>query len=404
MNVMLICGVFAKENEDEVVAAAKRPVEFSANQTQLKLIEGLRKVADTRVISAPFVGHYPNQSRVRRFSGFSHSQDLCEYVRFNNIWGYSNISRARALKKAVRSFALDKREDKLIIVYSTHDPFLSAAAYAKKLDPSIKVCLIAPDLPQYMNLESHRGILYDTFKKIDIASIEKHIKKVDMSVVLTEPMAHALRVDDRPYVVVEGVVDAAAIETPHTEHDVCDTVNIVYAGKLYERFGVKTLVDAFSRLKGENYRLILCGNGDAVPYVRERAAGDPRIILTGQISPDEVKKHLAQAAVLVNPRPNDEEYTKYSFPSKNIEYLMSGRPTVAYVLDGMPDCYADFFYAVDRDAEPTAALAEALQRALAATPDETAMRHERYVCYAKEHLLAQSVATRILSMASGTEV
>ena len=62
MDVLFLCGVFAKENEAEVIAQAKKSVEFSANQMQLKLISGLKEVADTQVISAPFIGHYPNQS------------------------------------------------------------------------------------------------------------------------------------------------------------------------------------------------------------------------------------------------------------------------------------------------------------------------------------------------------
>lgn len=179
MDVLFLCGVFAKENEVEVIAQAKKSVEFSANQMQLKLIRGLKEAANTQVISAPFIGHYPNQSRSLYFFGFAVPQHLCKYVLFNNIWGIRNLSRARALKKAVRGFALDGNGEKLIVVYSAHDPFLAAAAYAKKLNPKIRICLIAPDLPQYMNLETKRGFLYDFFKQFDIKSIQKHIKSVD---------------------------------------------------------------------------------------------------------------------------------------------------------------------------------------------------------------------------------
>lgn len=407
MNILFLCGVFANENEAEVKINAKTSVEFSANLMQIKLIRAFNKIRganNLRVISAPFIGAYPSYSRVVRFSGFEKSQNLCEYVRFNNIWGFRNVSRAYALKKAIRSFAAEKQKNKIIVVYSVHDPFLSAAAYAKKLDPSIKICLIAPDLPQYMNLETHRGILYDTFKKVDIASIEKHLKKVDMSVVLTEQMACVLGIDDRPYIVVEGIVDTAVSNVSNIECDAHDTIDIVYAGKLYERFGAKTLVDAFSKLNGEHYRLILCGTGDAVGYAKECAATDHRIILTGQISPDEVKRYLARATILVNPRPNNEDYTKYSFPSKNIEYLMTGKPVVAYMLDGMPGCYADFIYAIDQNIDPTDALVDALKRALTATDAETSERYSKFISYAKEHLSAQSVARRIISLAVGEEV
>lgn len=53
--------------------------------------------------------------------------------------------------------------------------------------------------------------------------------------------------------------------------------------------------------------------------------------------------------MLVNPRQNNEEFTKYSFPSKNMEYLLTGRPVIAYKLDGIPDEYDNYFYYVEDD-------------------------------------------------------
>lgn len=400
MKILFLCGVFAKENEAEVIAQAKKSVEFSANEMQLKLIDAFKSAADTKVISAPFIGHYPNQSSSICFNGFSDPQQLCEYVHFSNIWGYRNVSRAHALKKAVRDFALDEDGEKLIVVYSAHDPFLAAAAYAKKLDPRIRICFIAPDLPQYMNLEAKRGFLYDFFKAFDIKSIKKHIEAVDTSVVLTDAMAHALQLDDRPYIVAEGI--AASIPKCVADEP-SETVNIVYAGKLYFRFGIELLADAFSMLEGDNYRLILCGNGDAAEYLHECAEADPRIILPGQVSPEEVKNYISSAAVLVNPRPNDEEYTKYSFPSKDIEYLLSGKPTVAFLLDGMPEYYRDFLYTVDDGEDAASALYNALKAALSAPKDETQRRYEQFLSYASENLLASSVAEKIINMSFAEE-
>lgn len=395
-HILLLCGVFAKENEVEVIAQAKKSVEFSANQMQLKLIRGLKEAANTQVISAPFIGHYPNQSRSLYFFGFAVPQHLCKYVLFNNIWGIRNLSRARALKKAVRGFALNGNGEKLIVVYSAHDPFLAAAAYAKKLNPKIRICLIAPDLPQYMNLEAKRGFLYDFFKQFDIKSIQKHIKSVDTSVVLTEAMAKALRLTDRPYAVAEGIVDSIPKGPVHTAYG--ETVNIVYAGKLYFRFGICSLVEAFSLLKDNNYRLILCGNGDAAEYLKKCAIEDPRIILPGQVSPEKVKEYISSAAVLVNPRPNNEEYTKYSFPSKDIEYLLSGKPTVAFLLDGMPKCYQDFLYAVDQNKNIPYAICAALKAAISAPKEETEKRHTQFLQYAAENLLASAIAEKIIRM------
>ena len=45
---------------------------------------------------------------------------------------------------------------------------------------------------------------------------------------------------------------------------------------------------------------------------------------------------------MVNPRSTKEEFTKYSFPSKNLEALSSGVPFIGYKLDGIPDEYDEF--------------------------------------------------------------
>ena len=180
MKVLMLCGVFAKENEQEVVRHARAAVEFSANVFQQKLIEGFRWLdKDFSVISAPFVGAYPNASDIVRFRGFADRQSLCSYVPFNNIWGLRNFSRAAALKKAVREFIRDEDGQKLIVVYCPHTPFIEAAVYAKKKDPRIKICLYVPDLPHYMNLNADRSWFYDLAKAYDIAVMTRLMKKVD---------------------------------------------------------------------------------------------------------------------------------------------------------------------------------------------------------------------------------
>ena len=50
---------------------------------------------------------------------------------------------------------------------------------------------------------------------------------------------------------------------------------------------------------------------------------------------------------MVNPRPTDEEYTKYSFPSKNMEYMVSGTAVLTTNLPGMPEEYKQYVYLIE---------------------------------------------------------
>lgn len=393
MRVLFLCGVFAEENEQEIINAAKRPVEYSANEMQKKLIQGFQQCeCEIDVVSAPFIGSYPNASAIVRFNGFSKKQMKYQYVYFNNIWGIRNISRARALKKAVRFFADCPDTQKMIVVYSPHTPFMDAAVYAKKVDPAIKICLILPDLPHYMNLDVNVSLLYKLGKKIDINRFNQLNQHVDFYMLLTEAMQERIDMHGKPYIVAEGIVDSEALFSSVKQNN---TKTIAYTGKVNEKFGVKNLVDAFRKLENSDYRLILCGKGDAEDYVSQKCKEDYRIVYLGQVTPEDAKKWVSNAAVLVNPRQNNEEYTKYSFPSKNIEYLLSGNPVVAYMLEGIPDIYSEFMYVVNGDSEE--ALAQTIEEALNDTDENKSSKYLK-ACKYLETLTAKEIASRLLML------
>ncbi len=394
MNILTICGVFAPENEQEILRHAKKPVEYSANVFQEKLIRGIRETGYTSsVISAPFIGSYPNASDWVCFKGFETHQNGYEYVPFLNLWGLRNYSRCASLKKTVADFIQVDDSEKLIIVYSPHTPFLEAAVYAKSKDPRIKICLVIPDVPQYMNLNAHVSMIYKIGKKFDIAKFNKLNRHVDSYMLLTKAMRDVIDTHGCPYCVIEGIVNSDVFDKKHPQKQMPendDVKYIVYTGKTNEKFGVKELVDAFETLVNPNLRLVICGSGDSDTYIAQKAKMDSRLLALGQVPHDQAIEWVCRADVLVNPRQDNEEYTKYSFPSKNIEYLSSGNPTVGYILRGMKPIYRDFMFAANEDG-----LGAAITRALNVSEEEMESRRLKM----QEHfqsLMAKSVAEQII--------
>jgi glycosyltransferase involved in cell wall biosynthesis len=110
---------------------------------------------------------------------------------------------------------------------------------------------------------------------------------------------------------------------------------------------VKKLIDAFKLLNNPSYRLHLYGLGDMVDNMEEYIEDDPRISYRGVVPNQKVVEEQLKATLLVNPRPSDEEFTKYSFPSKNVEYMVSGTPLITTNLPGMPKEYHEFVYLFD---------------------------------------------------------
>lgn len=396
MKVLILNGAFAKANEQEAIDCSRGRIEFSAIRFQEKIIGGFKDIgADYESLSAPFIAPWKGHGKMF-FRGFKNEQGEHTYVKFCNIWGIRNISRAKALKKKIKGFIKLDDESKLIVITAPHTPFLEAAVYAKSKDPRIKINLIVPDLPEFMNLSARVSKIYKFAKKFDISKFNKLSTQIDSFMLLTEPMKDKLPINDKPYFVSEGIIEDDIIarnkEAKRTLKKDTYLKYIVYTGTTNEKFGIKNLVNAFSLINDSSYRLVICGAGDADSYIKEQALNDKRIMVLGLVPPGVAGEWVLKADALVNPRLNNEEYTKYSFPSKNLEYLSSGNKTICYMLDGMKPIYKRFILAPSDDSPK--ALATTIQEAL---QDSENPQYDDFIEYAKA-LKAPNICKKIIEI------
>lgn len=189
----------------------------------------------------------------------------------------------------------------------------------------------------------------------------------DKFVFLTEAM-DVVNTKQRPYIVMEGMSDS---EMSH-DKEVLDKERertIMYAGGLHERYGLQKLTEAFMMQKDENLRLMIYGSGPFVADLENKyCKEDTRILYKGVVSNSDVVKAELQASLLVNPRPTNEEFTKYSFPSKNIEYMASGTPLLTTKLPGMPAEYYPYVFLIED--ESIEGYSEALRKTLSHSDEE----------------------------------
>lgn len=349
MNLLFLGGYFDSVLESQISSESFSGLQYAANKFQLNIIRGLRaEGVGFEVLSAPFIAPFPQGYKKLRFSPLKRCEDVSvHYVSFCNLWGYRNISRKRALTKAIDEFVETGVKQKIILVYSLHTPLLQAALYAKKKDIRIKVCLVVPDLPQYMNFSDRKWSAYKLFKKIDIWQQVRLLKGVDGFVVLTKEMATALGVNQKPYIVVEGITDLGLksvennLENKHKEK-VC-----LYAGGLQKAYGISLLCEAFIKADIPNSELHIYGRGDYEDELRAICQITNKIKYLGVKPNSTIVKEEVKASLLINPRPIDSEFTKYSFPSKNMEYMASGTPLLTTKLPGMPEEYNDYVYLIE---------------------------------------------------------
>ncbi len=359
-DVAFVCGIFPDAYKQEILNCSKGMIQAAADVLQKNIIQGLDENLGkpVKLINAVFIGSFPLRYKklfVKNFH-FSHIEGANDVnVGFCNLMALKRLFRRWNVNREVKKWAKDGNSDeKLLFAYAMTDTSTQALKCAKKQNHKIKTVLIVPDLPQYMNLSTKKSWIYDFLKNQDWKKIKKAMKYVDEFVLLTEEMANFLEINN--YTVMEGISSGDVFKEIAMEKT--NKKTIVYAGTLNLRYGVGDLVDAFRQIKDPDYQLIICGNGNAEPMIKQAAKEDDRICFKGVLERKEVLKILTSATLLVNPRKNNEEYTKYSFPSKILEYLSSGTPVVAYKLDGIPDEYDDYVYYVEDNS--TEALANKL--------------------------------------------
>lgn len=347
---MIFLGtMFDPKNEKQILRESKIGVQNASNLFQVRVLHGLKEngVNNVKVLNVLPVGVWPKQYsylflKQKRWSIFDCD---CLEIGSLNIPVFKQLSRECYVRKQLE---LLTKNDKEILIYSAYLPFLRAIF---KLKPDVKITLIVTDLPDFYDL-GKVSELRKKLRKINNKEIYRALKRIDRFVLLTEQMADALQVGNRPYTVVEGIADKESERKLNNDQN---KKIVFYSGTLHYRFGIKKLLDAFELLLNPDLELWICGDGEAAEEIRKMSLLDRRIKFYGYVSSEEVSRLRACASVLINPRNNNGEYTKYSFPSKTIEYLMSGIPTIMYKLDGIPNAYDEhIFYIGGNEAQDIA--------------------------------------------------
>ena len=321
----------------------------AANALEHNLMNGFAENLSIppKIINVLPIGSYP-QYYSESFIKASYFQ-LCncnshENVGFCNIKFIRNYFIEKAVYNSLENYCKKKNGNIVVCIYSASVSFLSAVEKLKKKFPRLVVCDIIADLPGMTNLSSKKSALLQWYIDYQAKNALKKLECVDCFVFLTKQMASYLHIS-KPYCVVEGI----ASETKELELREQKEKFILYTGTLHKKFGVMNLVHAFQQIYSPDYRLVICGIGDSAEAIKNAAEDDIRISFLGQLSRAEVLEWQRKATVLVNPRQNNEEFTKYSFPSKTMEYLSSGIPVIAYKLDGIPDEYDKYLQYVEDD-------------------------------------------------------
>jgi glycosyltransferase involved in cell wall biosynthesis len=362
---LLFLGLLYNREEEEIhLSRSRAGLQGAGNAFQWNLIDGLDEILPqpVRIMNSLPVGTYPRYYNrlllpTKQWSHRPHTESARDWeLGFINLPILKQISRLFLFYRKVGKWCGERSgersgEDLFIIVYSLYLPYLCVLAAVKKKYKNVSACIIVPDLPNAFGFANK----YPGIKKAVRRYLEKlqyqYAKAADSYVLLAAEMTKPLEIESEPYVVIEGICSLPENESRREEN--CpsgvssrqeDLKIILYTGALNRRFGLENLLRAFQSIPQDNYRLWICGTGEYLSEIEKAAGTDGRIRYFGYVAAGKIHAMQKQATLLVNPRPDGEEYTKYSFPSKTLEYMASGRPVLMFKLEAIPGEYDDYLY------------------------------------------------------------
>ncbi len=307
-----------------------------------------------------------------------HNRLLFQYVAFLNLPVLRNIS---VFLSIFISLLFKKYHTSDVILCDALNISASAAVVCASKIRGLKTCAIVTDVP------SHRATTEPPrlYEKINLY----YMKRFKGYLLLTEEMDKVVNPRHMPHIVMEGLCDA---HMKTLDNDLKKKYNkkvCIYAGMTMKMYGIAMLVQGFLDARVDDAELHIYGSGDYDDELKTISREHGDLIQYKGIAPNEqIVAEEMKAWLLINPRPTDEDFTKFSFPSKNMEYMASGTPILTTRLPGMPKEYEAYCFFIEE--ENARGVRQALERVFSnslPTLHEFGDRAKRFVLAEKNNVV-----------------
>ena len=193
MDVMCLMGLYPKEYIGTIEKDVKSGNQTAANKLQWALVDGLEENGvNVSIINSLYIGSFPSRHKEINIPTFyfKHKDNSNNInVGFCNLTVFKWFSRYFGVKKEIDKWVKQNNDEKYLLIYALATPFANIAKYVKKKYENVKVCIVVPDLPEFMNVKAMKSNLgYRLLKNIEIKMIKNCIKNVDGYVFLTDSM------------------------------------------------------------------------------------------------------------------------------------------------------------------------------------------------------------------------
>lgn len=339
MKIIFIGSVIPSEETGKFLGCS-----IAGNKMQLGVINGFSKLLNDvnkfSVLSSYPIASYPTEKKV--FIGkkvFSTKFSKIVSIPFINLPYLKSLTQQLFFTVfLLKSILTNGIKDTAIITYNAYIEVSWPVLFISRLSKIPVFCLLAdPPLPSV----KYKGIT-KTLSKLYFNSTRLSIKLYDGLIVLNEN-AHKYFGGNLPLLTIHGGISqtdyAMNLSMEKTNSNI---KTILFGGALIEPNGIEPLLKAFHRVRRNDVKLVICGNGPLKHKVIKQASIDNRINYMGTIDNEEFLSLQKKVDFLINPRPVDNSICKVTFPSKIFEYLMSGTPVLSTKLDCLVDGYSEY--------------------------------------------------------------
>jgi len=348
MNILMMTLLYPQDQLDEVTSKAKDKLQNQINNYQWAFIEGIRKNLSSEdsldIVNCLPVGIYPLQYKQLFLRKGKHDGGMISQLGCINLPWLKQTWRAAAAEKLIVNWASQRPTNRTVLVYTQYLPYMEALNRAKRRFPDLKAAVIVTDLPNEMGLSTGRkGLMKRIEAKMGNKSLSL-LQTMDGFILLTSHMADALQVQNKPYEVIEGLI--LAKQNMPLNAQPSNKPVFLYTGTLEAELGIPEMLSAFEEMP--EYDLWICGHGTMKNEVEEYASRCSNIQFYGFVPQKKALTMQASATALLNPRQPNGLFTKYSFPSKTLEYMRSGKPVLCCKLEGIPAEYDSYLCYMDK--------------------------------------------------------
>ena len=364
MKIMFLGSLISSEEMERLNKKSTEKASIAPVNYENMLVKGLyENGVEIDVLSVPAVAAYPHSifKKIKLKNECIENKINITWIPFINIQVIKQWTIYYNSKKALKKWLQENKDvkDKMVLMYSIYPPYTKSAIYlCKKYECHLSA--VITDLPEYMYSWKKSKGLKGVYSVILSNQMKKLQGKCDSYILFTKYMAEKMNILRKPFLVSEGFSDNNIFKNIDTVEKYSKRT-MLYGGNLSNLYGIKNLVDAFM-ITNIDAEFHLYGSGIDVEYIKKCAKKDKRIKYMGRVSRNELLFALKKAHLLVINKPTEDDYSKYSFSSKILEYMTSGTPVLTTRVGGMPEEYYKYLYFIED--ESITGISQAIERYL----------------------------------------